>query len=71
MIEDNMVEIIDSPLYADTEYQSGNELIVYLRQNRRYLIVFDVSEKTFLKSYNNPTHKVIEEILAAHNKKIV
>lgn len=69
MIIDNMIEV-DSPIYADTEYQYGNELIVFLRNSRNYLIVYDVSKKTFLKLYNDPTHETMEEILSTHKHTI-
>ena len=65
MIIDNTVEI-DSSIYADTEYQPGDELIVYFRRKKGYIVVYDVSESTFLKLCKNPTHETIAKILLTH-----
>lgn len=65
MLIDTIVEI-DSPVYADTEYQPGNELIVFLRNSRDHLIVHDVSIETFVKLYKNPTHATMQTILKTH-----
>jgi len=66
MIIDNTVEV-DSPIYADTEYQPGNELIVWFRNGGGYLLVFDVSEETFLKLQKDPSHERIINILRTHS----
>ena len=68
MIIDNTVEI-DSPIYADTEYQSENELIVYFRRRKGYIVVYDVSESTFLKLQKDPSHERMQSILRTHPRR--
>ena len=62
MIIDNTVEI-DSPIYADTEYHSNDELIVYLRNSTSCFIVYGVSEREFLKLQKDPSHEAITELM--------
>lgn len=69
MIMDTVI-YIDSPLFCEAQYQGGNEIYVCCSKGRD-ILVYDVSEKTFLKLQKNPTHKTILNILNNHLWKYV
>ena len=55
---DNRTEI-DSPLYADAEHQTGNELLVYMRNGKGYWVINGVSKRAFLQLQKNPSHEAL------------
>ena len=61
MIIDNTIEI-DSPIFADAEYQDY-ELLVFLRNDTRHLIIHDVSERDFLRLQKDPSHEALKQLL--------
>ena len=61
---------IDSHLFAEAEYQIGEELLIFC-SNGRKILVFDVSEKEFLIFQKNPSHELVLHILRSHRWKYV
>lgn len=69
MIIDNIVEI-ESPRFADAEYQPGNELIVFFRHKPEYVLIHDVTEREFLKLQNDPTDEAVVELCKSHGYRV-
>jgi hypothetical protein len=61
---------IDSPVFAEAEFQIGNELLVFCSDGRKVL-VFDVSEQEFLNLQRNPSDESVRRILQTHRWKYV
>ena len=61
---------IDSHLFAEAEYQIGEELLIFC-SNGRKILVFDVSEQVFLLLQKNPSHESVRRILQSHRWKYV
>lgn len=64
MIQDTIIYIDDSR-FCEAQYQGGNELYL-VGLNCRDVIVFDVSEKTFLELQRDPSAEKIRQILLTH-----
>lgn len=56
MFTDDMIEI-DSPIFADAEYQFECELIVFARDGSGHWLITDVTREDFLKLQKNPSHE--------------
>ena len=59
---------IDSSVFSEVEYQSGNEMIVFCANGRK-ILVNDVSEQVFLLLQKNPSHESVRRILQSHRWK--
>ena len=72
MIIDSILSI-DSHIYPEVQYQPGDELYVCAFNSSQYkdILVFDVSEHTFLELYKDPTHEKLMEIIKSHHYKFI
>lgn len=61
---------IDGAIFADAEYQMGNELIVFFRNGSGYLLIYDVSEKEFLALQNDPTDEAVLKLYKSQGGKV-
>jgi hypothetical protein len=64
MIIDNIIHI-DEQEFAEVEYQGGNELVVFL-VNQRKIILYDISEEEYLHLYKHPSALTIRKLMSSH-----
>lgn len=61
---------IDSSVFAEAEFQIGNEWLIFCSDGRKVL-VFDVREQEFLNLQGNPSDESVCRILQTHRWKYV
>lgn len=65
MIIDNIINDLDSGLYASAEYHDP-DLELFRCDNGGFLLVSDVTEAEFLRLRKEPNDETIQELLDCH-----